>query len=246
MPYCPIIKHASVRSNSTDHVDEHIPKESLKTFFGYSDSEWAMYIRHRLSISGMVFFLAGAMLAWNTQVQLTVALSTTDSEFLSASDSGRHGLFIRAVLGELRPYQVDTTYLYEDSKACILVANYSAPKRQIWHISICDSTLQYWTECNIIALLSCSSNKNLLTCLQNRPVKFYLHATPRTFMADTHYFRSVERCLIWFFFVADVLQDLKHTITSKITDTHELCTAKINISILTSNMIANVFRIIYI
>jgi hypothetical protein len=105
MNYGPIIKNAPLRSNPTYWVDEHIPKEGLATLFGYNDSDWAMDIHHRHSISGMVFFLAGAVVSWKTCVQPTVALSTDDSEFLSASDSGRLGLFVRAVLDELQQSQ---------------------------------------------------------------------------------------------------------------------------------------------
>jgi hypothetical protein len=78
--------------------EEHIPAENLTTLYGYSDSDWAMDIRHRRSISGMVFFLRGAVIAWKTRVQPTVSLSTAESEFLAASDYGRLALFIRAVM----------------------------------------------------------------------------------------------------------------------------------------------------
>jgi hypothetical protein len=94
MNYGPIIKHAPLRSNPTYRVDEHITKEGMAVFFGYSGSNWSMDIRHRRSISGMVFFLAGAVVAWKTRVQPTVAQSTAESEFLSARDSGHLGIFV--------------------------------------------------------------------------------------------------------------------------------------------------------
>jgi hypothetical protein len=81
-----------------DCKEDHIPSENLTTLYGYSDSDWAMDIRHRRSISGMVFFLGGAVIAWKTRAQPTVSLGTTESEFLAASDSGRLALFIRAVM----------------------------------------------------------------------------------------------------------------------------------------------------
>jgi hypothetical protein len=168
MNYCPIIKHAPLRSNPTYRVDEHIPKEGLTTLFGYSDSDWAMGIRHRCSISGMVFFLEGAVVAWKTRVQSTVALSTAESEFFSAWNSGRLGLFVRAVLDELQQSQTEATNIYEDNYACRLVANYSTPTRQVRHIAIRDFALQYWTEHNIIVLLSCSSNENASDMVTNQ------------------------------------------------------------------------------
>jgi hypothetical protein len=56
MNYGLIVKHAPLRSNSTDRVDEHIPKEGLMTLFGYSDSDWAMEIRHRRSIHYLAWY----------------------------------------------------------------------------------------------------------------------------------------------------------------------------------------------
>jgi hypothetical protein len=53
----------------------------------------------------MVFFFAGTVVAWKTCVQPTVALSTAESEFLAASNTGRLGIFIRAVLDELLQQQ---------------------------------------------------------------------------------------------------------------------------------------------
>jgi hypothetical protein len=87
---------------------------------------------------------------------------------ISASDSGCLGLFIRAVLDELQQSQTEATNIYEDNYACRLVANYSTPTRQVRHIAIRDFALQYWTEHNIIVLLSCSSNENASDMVTNQ------------------------------------------------------------------------------
>jgi hypothetical protein len=89
----------------------------------------------------MVFFLAGTVVAWQTRVQPTVALSTAESEFLTASDTGRLGLLIRAVLAELLQPQHAATTVYEDNDACRMVANSTAPTCQMYHIAIRDFAL---------------------------------------------------------------------------------------------------------
>jgi hypothetical protein len=53
----------------------------------------------------MVFFLAGAGVAWKTRAKPTISLTTAESEFLAASGNGRIGLFISAVLDELLQHQ---------------------------------------------------------------------------------------------------------------------------------------------
>jgi hypothetical protein len=155
-----VLKHTPLRSQPTDRIDEHVPTDNLTTLYGYSDADWDMDIRHRRSISGMVFFLDGAVVAWKTRVQPTVALSTAESEFLAASDTSRLGLFIRAVLAEhLQPQHVATT-VYEDNDACRMVADSTAPAHQMRHIAIRDFALQEWTERNLISLTACASNDN--------------------------------------------------------------------------------------
>jgi hypothetical protein len=90
----PVLKHKPIRSHPTDRIDEHVPTENLMTLYGYSDADWAMDIRHRCSISGIVFILTGAVVAWKPRVQPTFALSTAELEVLAASDTGRLNLFI--------------------------------------------------------------------------------------------------------------------------------------------------------
>jgi hypothetical protein len=90
----------------------------LKTLYGYSDADWVMDISHRRSISGMVFFIAGSVVALKTRLQPTVALSTAKLEFLAASDTGRLGLFIHTQLTELLQPQHAATAVYEDNDAC--------------------------------------------------------------------------------------------------------------------------------
>jgi hypothetical protein len=156
----PVLKHTPLRSQPTDRLDEHVPTENLTTLYGHSDADWAIDIRHQRSISGMVFFLVGAVVAWKTRAQPTVALSIAESEFLAASDTGRLGLFIRAVLPKLFQPQHAATTVYEDNDAFRMVANSTAPTRQMRYIAIRDFALQDWTERNLIALTACSSNAN--------------------------------------------------------------------------------------
>jgi hypothetical protein len=130
------------------------------TLYGYSDADWDIDIRHRRSISVMVFFLAGAVVAWKTRVQPTVALSNAESEFLAASDTSRLGLFIRAVLTELLQPQHAAMTVYEDNDACRMVADSTSPTCQMRHIVIRDFVLQDWTERNLISLTACVSNAN--------------------------------------------------------------------------------------
>jgi hypothetical protein len=136
----------------------------------------------------MAFFLAGAVGVWKTRVQPTVALSTAESEFLAASDTGRLGLFIRAGLAKLLQPQHAATTVYEDNDACRMVAHSTAPTRQMRHITIHDFALQDWTERNLISLAACASNANASDIFTNQFDKIlfachhdHISAVPRSF-----------------------------------------------------------------
>jgi hypothetical protein len=148
-----------------------------------------MDIRHRSSISGMVFLLAGAVIAWKTRVQPTVALSTAYSEFLAASDTGCLGLFIRAVLNELLQHQHAATTVYEDNDACRMAADETAPTRQMRHIAIHDFALQDWTERNLIALTVSPSNANASDMLTKQVGKILLARHNYHIYGRTTFFR---------------------------------------------------------
>ena len=55
----------------------------------FSDSDWGSDFSHRGSISGMLILLCGAAIIYKTLYQKAVALSSTEAEFVSASDAGK-------------------------------------------------------------------------------------------------------------------------------------------------------------
>ena len=49
---------------------------------GYSDSDWAADTDDRRSTSGYLYILSGGSVAWATQKQRTVSLSSTEAEYM--------------------------------------------------------------------------------------------------------------------------------------------------------------------
>ena len=45
--------------------------------------------------------LAGATVAYKTRLQPTVTMSSTEAEFMAASDAGKISLFVRSILYDL-------------------------------------------------------------------------------------------------------------------------------------------------
>uniref|UniRef100_A0A7S1VQI3 Reverse transcriptase Ty1/copia-type domain-containing protein n=1 Tax=Grammatophora oceanica TaxID=210454 RepID=A0A7S1VQI3_9STRA len=145
--------------------------------FGYLDSDWAMDIRHRRSISGIIFMLAGAAVSWKCRVQTTPATSSTEAEFLCASDGGRMALHLRSILDELNVPQQYATVLYEDNRGALLMATAGQPTRQSRHIDIRNFALLDWVERDLVDLESISTSVNAadLATKQVGPILFRRH-----------------------------------------------------------------------
>ncbi|XP_070030759.1 uncharacterized mitochondrial protein AtMg00810-like [Nicotiana sylvestris] len=52
---------------------------------GYADADYAGYLVDRKSTSGMAHFLGSCLISWGTRKQNSVALSTTEVEYVAAT-----------------------------------------------------------------------------------------------------------------------------------------------------------------
>jgi hypothetical protein len=73
---------------------------------GYTDSDWAGDISICKSTSGYLFLGAGAPIAWGSNKQLIVALSTCEAKYVAASDVSREVIWLRNILAEINPFGV--------------------------------------------------------------------------------------------------------------------------------------------
>jgi hypothetical protein len=138
-----------------------------------------MDIRHCRSISGIIFKLAGAAIAWKCRVQPTVSLSSTEAEFLAASDAGKMALYLHSILDELHVPQTYATLLYEDNCGALLMAHASQPTKQSHHTDIRHYALldRFDRDLDLIAIKDIASNLNAadIVTKQTGPILFACH-----------------------------------------------------------------------
>ena len=70
---------------------------------GFSDSDYAGDVDTRQSTSGFVFMLHGGPVAWSSQRQSCVALSTTEAEFIAACEATKEGVWLQRLVSEVVP-----------------------------------------------------------------------------------------------------------------------------------------------
>lgn len=68
---------------------------------GYVDADWAGDEIDRKSYTGFAFLLGGAVFSWESKKQRTVALSSTEAEYMGLSEATKEGIFIRNILQEV-------------------------------------------------------------------------------------------------------------------------------------------------
>ncbi|KAF9799838.1 hypothetical protein IEO21_10490 [Rhodonia placenta] len=108
---------------------------SSHTLVGYSDADWASQ-PHRHSISGHVFLYSGGSISWSSRKQPIIALSTTEAEYISVSDTSREMLWLRSLLAELTSPLPTPTPLYSDNQSAITIAKSGMLHARTKHIDI--------------------------------------------------------------------------------------------------------------
>lgn len=86
---------------------------------GYYDNDWRGDATDMKSTSGYVFTFGSGIFAQVVLKQHSVALSTTNVEYVSASETTTQVVWLRFVLEDFRELQTDVTPLYCDNQSAI-------------------------------------------------------------------------------------------------------------------------------
>jgi hypothetical protein len=73
----------------------------LQSLVGFSDSDHAGDRNDRKSTTGIVFFLGGNLITWDSQKQKVVALSSCEAEYIAAAAAACQGVWLSRLLAEL-------------------------------------------------------------------------------------------------------------------------------------------------
>ncbi|KAL7284900.1 hypothetical protein ACG7TL_002214 [Trametes sanguinea] len=102
----------------------------------YSDSDWGEDRDNRRSTSGYVFLMAGGAISWASRRQPTVSLSSTEAEYLAASDTCRQIAWLRTFGTELGDDMLRPTPLCLDNQGSIFLGVNPVVERRTKHIDI--------------------------------------------------------------------------------------------------------------
>ena len=106
--------------------------DSQKGIYAYADSDWAADKIKRRLITGYFFKLANGIFSWCTHAQKTVALSSTEAEYMAMSDCS---LWIKTLLSELG-LTLGAIPIYGDNQGSIFIGSNPVQERRMKHIDI--------------------------------------------------------------------------------------------------------------
>lgn len=85
---------------------------------GFADSDWAGDEEDRKSTTGFLFKVFGATICWCTRKQSTVAISSTEAEYVALAEAAREGIWLSNLL-KVFDIKILNFTIFEDNQSCI-------------------------------------------------------------------------------------------------------------------------------
>jgi hypothetical protein len=103
---------------------------------GFSDANYAGDLETRRSTTGYAFKIGGASVSWASRLQRTVALASTEAEYMAASAAVQEAVYLRRLLGDLGIVQRGPTVIMEDNQGCIALSENPLNHQRTKHIDV--------------------------------------------------------------------------------------------------------------
>ncbi|XP_040198473.1 secreted RxLR effector protein 161-like [Rana temporaria] len=147
---------------------------------GYVDADWAGDPSDRKSTSGHLFLFKDGLISWTTRKQSTVTLSSTEAEYVAASQAGQEVIWLRQLLEDLDQIQKESTPIYEDNQGCIALAQTERINPRTKHIDVRYHFLRDLQEQGQMDLQYCPTEEMLADILTKPlPAKRHMDLTRR-------------------------------------------------------------------
>lgn len=103
---------------------------------GYADADWAGDRTDRKSTSGYVFKVFGCTVSWCSRKQSSVALSSTEAEYIALSLAISEACWLKSLISDLKICDSLNVMIYEDNQSAIKVCRNPEFHKRLKHIDI--------------------------------------------------------------------------------------------------------------
>lgn len=134
-------------------------KATGEKLFGYSDADWANDLDNRRSVSGNVLLMSGGAISWLSQKQTTVALSTSEAEYMALGSATQEVIWLQRLLNDLHVSSEEPTEILEDNQGAIAMAKNPVGHKRTKHIDIKHHFIREAIQAGTITLNYCPTNE---------------------------------------------------------------------------------------
>ena len=102
----------------------------------YSDSDYAGDKDTRLLVGGFVLYIHGVPVSWRSKSQRVITLSSTEAEWIAASEAVREVIFVLQLLESMKIKVKLPTNVYVDNIGTIFMANNQSTSTRTKHVDV--------------------------------------------------------------------------------------------------------------
>lgn len=135
-------------------------------FKGYCDSDWANCLDTRRSTTGYITWLAGNIISWCVQLQKTVALSSTEAEYMAEAEVAKEVKYLQASFKSIATalrlnIPISIPAIMVDNNGAIKLANNPEFHKRTKHIDIRYHFIRELVESEQIRIIYVNTKENL-------------------------------------------------------------------------------------
>lgn len=119
----------------------------------------------RKSVSAYVFSIGSGAVSWSSKKKTTVALSSTEAEYISATAATCQAIWLRRMLDDLGLTQEGATTIYCDNVSTISLSKNPILHSRTKHIELKHHFVRDMVDQDVVALPYCNTNQQLADVL---------------------------------------------------------------------------------
>ena len=135
-----------------------------KVLVGYANADGSM-AEDRRAVSGYAFIVDGGAVSWSIKCQEIISLSTTESEYITATHAVKEVLWLRSLITQVFGPLTQATTLFSDNQSAIALAKDHQYHPRTKHIDIQFHFIRWVVEDGKICLIFCPTDDMVVDTL---------------------------------------------------------------------------------
>jgi hypothetical protein len=154
---------------------------------GYSDSDWASDIITRKSTTGYLFMMAGGAISWKSRLQPTVAISSSEAEYMALSYAAQEAVALKRLRAEISfDISEHPVVIFEDNQGAIAMSQNPSHYAKTKHIHIRHHFIREQIEIGDVIVKYVSTDYMLADALTKALTKMKFDPLEKQFMGNNY------------------------------------------------------------